>query len=384
MCLLSRWQPGSGLLAALLLDTVRLGAAAGMTGTSTEGACGLLRHAVSWAACSSSLQALLPGCRAVPAHCAGCAASLAGCIVGRVSAVCASNCQTTVLLLVLTLCLTTAGRRRMPPRTASTMTGWSVSASCCILLFAAVLGCSALACCGNISIPPACSVTMIACSADLWYPCPAGTYLSCLLGLCIDAGCAMPCAELGAATAHQGFCGDRSAAPMPMLASQVMRWLTRLESALHKATVGLGQMSLAPSSCQQWHCAETNAAAAADKLEDALRKAGMELVPKSLPSGTDLLEMGPGPQHGFRETCNGRPVWAHGYLPCWGKFEVHAEMHGNEVMASCQVGALHNSSHVVPTQWTALHCLHWPAPATPDHCCCVPRLGSPSRPGGRP
>ena len=70
-----------------------------------------------------------------------------------------------------------------------------------------------------------------------------------------------------------------------------------------------------------------------------MRKAGVELLPKSLPSGSGLLEQGPGPEDRLRETCNGRPVWAHGYLPCWGNFRVEAEMRGNLVKASCKVGA---------------------------------------------
>lgn len=137
---------------------------------------------------------------------------------------------------------------------------------------------------------------------------------------------------------------------MSILAAPVMLWPDRLEGGPAQGWLRAGPDEAAPRSCRQRQCAEINAAAAADKLEKALHKAGMELVPKSLPSGTDLLEMGPGPQRGLRETCNGRPVWAHGFLPCWGKFEVHAEMHGNEVTASCQVGALHTFSGVVPIQ----------------------------------
>lgn len=129
------------------------------------------------------------------------AVQMAGCTTGRVSVVCTSNCQIAVLLPVLTLCLSTAGKRRMPPRTASTMTNWSVSAGFCILLpllHAAALGRSALASSRGV-IPTACSATMIARSADLLYNCAAGGCLSCLLVPCIDADCAMSCAVLGAA-----------------------------------------------------------------------------------------------------------------------------------------------------------------------------------------
>ncbi|KAK9802937.1 hypothetical protein WJX72_000521 [[Myrmecia] bisecta] len=76
-----------------------------------------------------------------------------------------------------------------------------------------------------------------------------------------------------------------------------------------------------------------------DKIEGkvlkSLKKADMELLPASLPMGSQLSEVEDG--HGHVEvTCNGRPAWGKGFFPCFGKLEVSAGGRRGGMHATCK------------------------------------------------
>jgi hypothetical protein len=78
---------------------------------------------------------------------------------------------------------------------------------------------------------------------------------------------------------------------------------------------------------------------AAGKVAKALTKAGMTLLPASVPMGSEASEVpiappGMGPR--VEVTCNGRRAWGRGFFPCLGKLEVSGGDRDAEMTASCK------------------------------------------------
>ena len=130
-----------------------------------------------WTAAASSIlgglqQQSTAGCRAMPAHFAGCAASLAGCTVGKVTVVCASNWLFSRSDADANAVPGYRREEKDAPKDCFNYDKLEREFQLLLLLPAAALDCSALACSGDVALPswsPAlltyCTVTLLPC----WY-----------------------------------------------------------------------------------------------------------------------------------------------------------------------------------------------------------------------